>query len=172
MISILAAASNRHSASKPARSAPLPPSGQLILGADLYNDDYYSQAGSYKLLLGRLDHSGVKFCSLCETFTLDPKTLGRSGRALQSSLEERVRLLRGRSVARPQPAVLSFLPQDPQPGNYGCEHAEVLIFAALLGPFRRSVETPRTSSPNGSRHSGWEQPISNRPSSSIGRIWN
>ena len=197
VISIQAAASDRHSASRPARSAPLPPSGQLILGADkrnplltVYHDGehqqllvYYgfeiieivpedTQAGSYKLLLGRLDHSGVKFCSLCETFTLDPKTLGRSGRALQSSLEERVRLLRGRSVARPQPAVLSFLPQDPQPSNYGCEHAEVLIFAALLGPFRRSVETPRTSSPNGSRHSGWEQPISNRPSSSIGRIWN
>ena len=88
VISIQAAASDRHSASKPARSAPLPPSGQLILGADLYNDDYYSQAGSYKLLLGRLDHSGVKLCSLCETFTLDPKTLGRSGRALQSSLED------------------------------------------------------------------------------------
>ena len=51
-----------------------------------------SQAGSYKLLLDRLYHSGVKLCSLCETFTLDPKTLGRSGRALLSSQEKRVRL--------------------------------------------------------------------------------
>ena len=79
MISILAAASDRHSASKPARSAPLPPSGQLILGADqrnplltVYHDGehqqllvYYgfeiieivpddTQAGSYKLLLGAI----------------------------------------------------------------------------------------------------------------------
>ena len=37
VISIQAAASDRHSASKPARSAPLPPSGQLILGADKRN---------------------------------------------------------------------------------------------------------------------------------------
>ena len=82
VISIQAAASDRHSASRPARSAPLPPSGQLILGADkrnplltVYHDGehqqllvYYgfeiieivpedTQAGSYKLLLGRLDHS-------------------------------------------------------------------------------------------------------------------
>ena len=52
-----------------------------------------TQAGSYKLLLGRLDNSGVKLCSLCETFTLDPKTLRRSGWALQSSPEKRVRVL-------------------------------------------------------------------------------
>ena len=51
VISILAAASDRHSASKPARSAPLPPSGQLILGADLYNDDYYSQAHCLTILV-------------------------------------------------------------------------------------------------------------------------
>ena len=44
------------------------------------------------MLLDRLYHSGVKLCSLCETFTLDPKTLGRSGRALLSSQEKRVRL--------------------------------------------------------------------------------
>ena len=37
MISIQTAASDRHSASKPARSAPLPPSGHLILGADQHN---------------------------------------------------------------------------------------------------------------------------------------
>ena len=37
MISIQAAASDRHSASKPARPAPLPPSGRLILGADQRN---------------------------------------------------------------------------------------------------------------------------------------
>ena len=37
VISIQAAASDRHSASKPARSAPLSPSGQLILGADQHN---------------------------------------------------------------------------------------------------------------------------------------
>ena len=50
MISILAAASNRHSASKPARSAPLPPYGQLILGADqrnplftVYHDEEHQQ---------------------------------------------------------------------------------------------------------------------------------
>ena len=79
VISIQAAASDRHSASKPARSAPLPPSGQLILGADkrnplltVYHDGehqqllvYYgfeiieivpddTQAGSYKLLLGAI----------------------------------------------------------------------------------------------------------------------
>ena len=77
--SIQAAALDRHSASKPARSAPLPSSGQLILGADqrnplltVYHDEehqqlrvYYSfeiieivpddtQAGSYKLLLGAI----------------------------------------------------------------------------------------------------------------------
>ncbi len=34
VISIQAAASDRQSASKPARSAPLPPFSQLILGAD------------------------------------------------------------------------------------------------------------------------------------------
>ena len=51
-------------------------------------------------MLGRLCNSGVKLCSLCETFTLDPKTLRRSGRALQSSPEEMVRLLRGRAAAR------------------------------------------------------------------------
>ena len=125
VISIQAAASDRHSASRPARSAPLPPSGQLILGADkrnplltVYHDGehqqllvYYgfeiieivpddTQAGSYKLQLGRLYNSGVKLCSLCETFTLDPKTLRRSGRALQSSLEEMVRLLDGRAATR------------------------------------------------------------------------
>ena len=108
VISILAAASDRHSASKPARSAPLPSSGQWILGADqrnplltVYHDEehqqlrvYYgfeiieivpddTQAGSYKWLLGRLDNSGLKLRSLCETFTLDPKTLRRSGRALK-----------------------------------------------------------------------------------------
>jgi hypothetical protein len=118
VISIQTAASDRHSASKPARSTPLPPSGHLILGADqrnplltVYHDEehhqllvYYdleiieivpddTQARSYKLLLGRLDNSGVKLCSLCETFTLDPNTLRRSGRALQSSPEKRVRLL-------------------------------------------------------------------------------
>ena len=37
VISIQAAASDRHSASKPARSAPLPPSDHLILGADQHN---------------------------------------------------------------------------------------------------------------------------------------
>ncbi len=37
VISIQAAASDRHSASRPAHSAPLPPSGQLILGADQRN---------------------------------------------------------------------------------------------------------------------------------------
>ena len=37
VISIQAAASDRHSASKPARSAPLRPSGHLILGADQRN---------------------------------------------------------------------------------------------------------------------------------------
>ena len=37
VISIQAAASDRHSASKPARSAPLSPSGQLILGAGQHN---------------------------------------------------------------------------------------------------------------------------------------
>jgi hypothetical protein len=118
VISIQTAASDRHSASKPARSTPLPPDDQLILGADqrnllltVYHDEehqqlrvYYgfeiieivpddTQVGSYKLLLGRLDNSGVKLCSLCETFTLDPNTLRRSGRALQSSPEKRVRLL-------------------------------------------------------------------------------
>ena len=31
------------------------------------------------------------------------------------------------------PQCSPFFPQDPQPGNYGCEHAGVLIFAALLG---------------------------------------
>ena len=67
-----------------------------------------TQAGSYKLLLGRLYHSGVKLCSLCETFTLDPKTLRRSGRALQSSPKKRVRPLQGRAAAHPQPAVLSL----------------------------------------------------------------
>ena len=76
VISIQAAASDRHSAPKPARSAPLPPSGQLILAADkrnpllsVYHDGerqqlrvyygfeiieivpYDTQAGSYKLLL-------------------------------------------------------------------------------------------------------------------------
>ena len=70
-------ASDRHSASKPARSAPLPLSGQLILDADqrnplltVYHDEEHqqllvyhgfeiieivpddTQAGSYKLLLG------------------------------------------------------------------------------------------------------------------------
>ncbi len=89
VISIQAAASDRHSASRPARSAPLPPSGQWILGADqhnplltVYHDEehqqlrvYYgfeiieivpddTQAGSYKLLLGRLDNSGLKLRSL------------------------------------------------------------------------------------------------------------
>ncbi len=132
VISIQAATSDRHSASKPARSAPLPPSGHLILGADLRNplltvchDEEHHQllvyygfeiikivpndtlTRSHKMLLGRLDNSGLKLCSLCETFTLDPKTLRRSGRALKSSPEKRVRLLQGRAVARPQPAVLS-----------------------------------------------------------------
>ncbi len=125
VISIQAAASDRHSASKPARSVPQPPYGQWILGADqrnclltVYHDGehqqlrvYYgfeiieivpdgTQAGSYKLLLGRLDNSGVKLRSLCKTFTLDPKTLRRSGRALKSSPEEMVRLLEGRAAAR------------------------------------------------------------------------
>ena len=141
VISIQAVASDRHSASKPARSAPLPPFGQLILGADkrnplltVYHDGehqqllvYYgfeiieivpddTQAGSYKLLLGRLYNSGVKLCSLCETFTLDPKTLGRSGRALLSSQKKRVRLLQGRSAARPQPALLSLFSQGSPAG--------------------------------------------------------
>ena len=102
VISIQAAASDRHSASKPARSAHLPPSGQWILGADkrnplltVYHDEghqqllvYYgfeiieivhddTQAGSYKLLLCRLYNSGLKIRSLCKTFTLDHKTLRR-----------------------------------------------------------------------------------------------
>ena len=279
VISIQAAASDRHSASKPARSAPLPPSGQLILGADkrnplltVYHDGehqqllvYYgfeiieivpddTQAGSYKLLLGRLYNSGVKLCSLCETFTLDPKTLRRYGRALKSSPEEMVRLLEGRAAARkctpevvafvrmrwpdliahrsygavgrllreintvfgitlslsgvrpliqalkhpalaagpaeiglplganlekrestascseipaagvpsaeatnnqgfsavstpPPPArnpqCSPFFPQDPQPGNYWCEHAGVLIFAALLGAISKVSGNPQ-----------------------------
>ncbi len=104
MISIQTAASDRHSASKPARSGPLPPSGQSILGADqrnplltVYHDEEHQQlrvyygfeiikivpndtlARSHKMLLGRLDNSGLKLCSLCEIFTLDPKTLRHSG---------------------------------------------------------------------------------------------
>jgi hypothetical protein len=129
VISMQAAASVRHLASKPARSVPLPPSGQWILGADkrnpllsVYHDQehrqlrvYYgfeiieivpddTQAGSYKLLLGRLYNSGGKLRSLCETFTLNLKTLRRYGRALKSSPEKRVRLQQGRAAARPQPA--------------------------------------------------------------------
>ncbi len=89
VISIQAAALDRHSASKPARSAPLPPSGHLILGADLRNplltvchDEEHHQllvyygfeiikivpndtlARSHKMLLGRLDNSGLKLRSL------------------------------------------------------------------------------------------------------------
>ena len=281
-----AAGSDPQSASKPARPAPVAPSGQLILGADkrnplltVYHDEehqqllvYYgfeiieivpddTQAASYKLLLGRLYNSGVKLRSLCETFTLDPKTLRRYGRALKSSPEEMVRLLEGRAAARkctpevvafvrmrwpdllaersygavgrllreiktvfgitlslsgvrpliqalkhPAPAAgpaetglplgansekrettascseipaagvptagaadnqgvsavstppppdhnpqcSPFFPQDPQPGNYWCEHAGVLIFAALLGAISKVSSLPgkRASSPS------------------------
>ena len=50
VISIQAAASDRHSASTPARSAPLPSSGQWILGAEqrnplltVYHDEEHQQ---------------------------------------------------------------------------------------------------------------------------------
>ena len=62
------------------------------------------------------DNCGLKLRSLCETFTLAPKTLRRSGRALQSSPEKRVRLLQGRSAARPQPALLSLFSQGSPAG--------------------------------------------------------
>ena len=113
--SIQAAALDRHSASKPARSAPLPSSGQLILGADqrnplltVYHDEEHQQLRVYY---------GFE--------------------------------------------IIEIVPDDTQAGSY----------KLLMGPFRRSVETPKTSSPNGWRHSGWERPILNKPSSSIGRIW-
>jgi len=279
VISIQPAASDPRAASTAVRPAPVAPSGQLILGADkrnplltVYHDEerqqflvYYgfeiieivpddTQAASYKLLLGRLYNSGVKLRSLCETFTLDPKTLRRYGRALKSSPEEMVRLLEGRGAARKctpevsafarmrwpsllaersygavgrllreiktvfgitlslsgvrpliqdlkQPAPTAgpaetglplganleerentascsevtaagvptagaadnqevsalgtppppghnphsspFFPKDPQPGNYWCEHAGVLIFAPLLGAIGRVGETPQ-----------------------------
>jgi hypothetical protein len=45
-----------------------------------------------------------------ETFTLDPKTLRRAGRALQSSPGKRVRLLRGQAAARKgTPKVVAFV---------------------------------------------------------------
>jgi hypothetical protein len=58
--------------------------------------------------------------------------------------------------------IIEIVPDDPQSGSY----------KLLLGAISRIDETPKTSSPNGWRHSGWARPISNIPSSSIGRIWN
>ena len=111
----------------PAQSAaiPVPPSGQLILGADkrnpllsVYHDEankllivYYGfeiletlpddpQGTGYKLLLGRLYNARAKLCTLCQVFDVDPKTLRRWGQALKSSPAEMVRILEGRFAAR------------------------------------------------------------------------
>ena len=97
----------------------------MILGADkrnpllsVYHDEdqaqfliYYGfeiielvpdvpQSPAYKLMFGRLYNFGVKCRSLCETFSVDPKTLRRFGRALKSAPDEMVRLLEGRGAAR------------------------------------------------------------------------
>ena len=110
---------------KPKPEPPCPPSGQLILGADkrhpvlsVYHDEDHDQflvyhgfeiieivpddpqSAAYKLMLGRFYNCGIKARSLCETFSIDPKTLRRFGRALKSAPEEMVRILEGRSAAR------------------------------------------------------------------------
>ena len=134
-ISIQPVASDTHSAPKRPNPPPLPPSGQLILGANkrnpmlaVYHDEEHQQflvyygfdiieivpddpkLACYKLMLGRFYNSGVKLRSLCETFTLDPKTLRRYGRALKSSPEEMVRILEGRAAARKcTPQVVAFV---------------------------------------------------------------
>ena len=51
-------------------------------------------------VLGRFYNCGIKARSLCETFSIDPKTLRRFGRALKSAPEEMLRILEGRSAAR------------------------------------------------------------------------
>ena len=110
---------------QPKPEPPCPPSGQLILGADkrnpllsVYHDEDHAQfliyygfemieivpddppSGVYKLMLGRLYNFGIKGRSLCETFSVDPKTLRRFGRALKSPPEEMIRILKGRGADR------------------------------------------------------------------------
>ena len=112
-------------AAKAKAEPPCPPSGQLILGADkrnpllsVYHDEdqaqfliYYGfeiieivpddpQCAAYKLMLGRFYNAGVKGRSLAETFSVDPKTVRRFGRALVSPPAEMVRILEGRGAAR------------------------------------------------------------------------
>ena len=58
------------------------------------------QSAASKLMLGRFYNGGIKCRSLCETFSIDPKTRRRFGRALKSTPEEMVRILEGRRVAR------------------------------------------------------------------------
>jgi hypothetical protein len=128
-------ASHPRPAPKPPVPSPLPYSGQLIIGTNksnpmitVYHDEEHQQflvyygveiieivpddpkLASYKLLLGRLYNTGVKLRSLCETFSLDPKTLRRYGLALKSPPEEMVRILEGRAVARKcTPQVVAFV---------------------------------------------------------------
>jgi len=110
---------------KPKEEPPCPPSGQLILGANkrnpmlsVYHDEGHDQfliyhgfeiieivpddpqSAAFKLMLGRFYNCGFKCRSLCETFSIDPKTLRRFGRALKSTPEEMLRILEGRRAAR------------------------------------------------------------------------
>lgn len=103
-----------------------PPSGQLILGTDkrnpvfaVYEDEsgqrllvFYGfelieivrndvEDPAFKMLVGRLSNCGVKLSALCQSFTVDPKTVRRWAQALQEGdPEQLLRVLAGRHAGR------------------------------------------------------------------------
>ena len=107
-------------------SRVIPASGQLILGTDkrnpvfaVYEDEsgqrlqvFYgfelmetvrhdTEDPAFKMLVGRLYNCGVKLCALCQSFTVDPKTVRRWAQALEEGdPEQLLRVLAGRHVGR------------------------------------------------------------------------
>lgn len=112
--------------SKTDPSEVMPPSGQLILGTDkrnpvftVYEDEsgqrlsvFYgferievvrndAEDPAFKMLIGRLYNCGVKLGALCQSFTVDPKTVRRWAQALEEGdPEQLLRVLAGRHAGR------------------------------------------------------------------------
>ena len=165
---------------------PAPPSGQLILGADkrhpmlsVYQDEDHGQfliyhgfeiieivpddpqCAAYRLMLGRLYNFRIKCRSLCETFSVDPKTLRRFGRALKSTPEEMVRILEGRSAARKITAEMGSFARMRWPEivayrSYGAAERlrqelqtvfEVKLSRSGLAPLLRELQQPAPALP-------------------------